>query len=239
MPTPHIGAADNDFACTVLFPGDPRRARHVAETFFESPRLVTDVRGIEGFTGTYKGVPLSVMASGMGVPSAAIYATELIRFYGVKRLIRIGTAGAYDPDLALRNIVIGREAMTNSALPAAIGAKAPYLASDALVKAAEQAAAASSKSTLTATVFTSDVFYEPTDDDRIERLKQGCVCVEMEAAGIYSVAATEGAQALAIMTITDHLVTHENLSAQERQTTVDEMLELGCDTAITAIANDQ
>lgn len=226
MPTPHISAPDGAFADTVLMPGDPQRAAHIADTFLSDAELVTEVRGMTGFTGTYDGVEISVMPSGMGMPSAAIYVTELVRFYGVKRLIRVGTCGVYQPDLALRRVVAGSEALTNSNIPAILGAPTPLRASPALLASAHRTAEATGVDLTTGPMFSSDIFYEPNDDSRDEQAANGVLVVEMEAAALYAIAAVEGVDALALVTTTDHLVTGEHLSADERRTSVDEMLEL-------------
>lgn len=232
MPTPHINAPDGAFADTLLMPGDPQRAKHIAERFLDDADLVTDVRGMLGYTGTYEGRAVSVMASGMGMPSAAIYITELLRSYGVRRIIRVGTAGVYAPDLALRQIVAATDAVTNSNLPEIIGAPAVLEPSAALLATAQGVAEQHGIDLQTGTVFTSDIFYEPNDDARHEHTANGVLCVEMETAALYAIAAVEGAEALTLLTMTDHLVTGEHLSSQERQLTVDEMLELGLRTAI-------
>lgn len=232
MPTPHISAADGAFAPTLLMPGDPRRAARIAEVMLDDAKLVTDVRGMTGFTGTWKGTPVSVMPSGMGVPSAAIYITELARHYGVERMIRVGTAGVYAPDLALRSIVAAEAAVTNSNLPGVIGAVEPLVASPELMATATAVAAGSGVEILSGTVFTSDVFYEPNDDARHAHTAAGVLCVEMECAALYALAAIEGFQALALLTMTDHLVTGEHLTSDERQQGVDEMLQLALDTAV-------
>lgn len=234
MPTPHISAADGAFAPTVLMPGDPRRAAHIADRFFDNAQLVTDVRAMTGFTGTYKSMPVSVMPTGMGMPSAAIYVTELVRSYGVTRLIRVGTAGVYKPELALRSIVAAERAVTNSNIPEIIGATHPLTGSPALLQAARDVAAQSGVDLQVGTVFTSDVFYEPTDDARHEHTANGVLCVEMETAALYAIAECEGVEALTMMTMTDHLVTGEHLSSEERQLGVDEMIELALDTAVHA-----
>lgn len=234
MTTPHLSAAPGAFAPTVLMPGDPRRAAHIANSFFDNAELVTDVRAMTGFTGTYKGMPVSVMPSGMGIPSAAIYVTELIRSYGVQRLIRVGTAGVYKPDLALRQIVAAETAVTNSNLPDIIGAIAPLAASPSLLQAVTTAATNSGTSLELGTVFTSDVFYEPTDEARHEHTANGVLCVEMETAALYAIAQCEGVEALTMMTMTDHLVTGEHLSSEDRQLGVDEMIELALETALLA-----
>lgn len=235
MPTPHIAAVDGAFAPTVLMPGDPKRAARIAHNFLENAELVTEVRAMTGFTGSWKGTPISVMPSGMGVPSAAIYITELIRAYGVTRLIRVGTAGVYQPDLELRSIVAAESAVTNSTLPSLIGADEPHAAAPALLSAATATAEATGVQLITGQVFTSDVFYEPNDEARDRHTANGVLCVEMECAALYSIAALEGAEALAMFTMTDHLVTGENLTSDERQQGVDEMLELALDTAVRAV----
>ncbi|MEM7095482.1 MAG: DeoD-type purine-nucleoside phosphorylase [Actinomycetota bacterium] len=233
MPTPHLSAPDGAFAPTVLMPGDPRRAARIAEVFLSDAELVTDVRAMTGYTGTWKGIPVSVMPSGMGVPSAAIYITELARAYGVTRMIRVGTAGVYAPDLQLRTVVAARDAVTNSALPGVLGAPAKLVATAALLKQAQVTAADAGTDLSVGTVFTSDVFYEPDDDTRLAHTAAGVLCVEMETAALYALAALEGFEALAMFTMTDHLVTGEHLSSDERQEGVDEMLALALDIAIT------
>ena len=235
MPTPHLSAADGAFAPTVLMPGDPKRAARIANKFLDNAELVTDVRAMTGFTGTWKGTPVSVMPSGMGMPSAAIYVTELVREYGVTRLIRVGTAGVYQPDLALRQIIAAESAVTNSNLPAMIGATEPLTAAPALLQAARDTASATGVSLLTGQVFTSDVFYEPTNNAQERHTAAGVLCVEMECAALYAIAALEGIEALAMFTMTDHLVTGEHLSSDDRQQGVDEMIELALDTAVRAV----
>lgn len=234
MTTPHINAPDGAFAPTVLMPGDPLRSKHIAETFLTNAEEVTNVRGMLGFTGTFEGERVSVMASGMGMPSAAIYITELVRHYGVERLIRVGTAGAYAPDLALRQIVVATEAVTNSNMPELLGAPSPIVATPRMLDVVTDTAASTGTSLSMGTVFTSDIFYEATDDAQRHHTANGVLAVEMETAALYSVCAIEGAEALSMFTITDHLVNGEHLSSDERQLTVDEMLELGLRTAIAA-----
>jgi len=213
-------------------PGDPRRAEHIATTFLEGAEQVTDVRGMLGFTGNFEGHRLSVMASGMGMPSAAIYITELVRAYDVSTIIRVGTAGAYKPDLALRQIVVATEAVTNSNMPELLGAPAPNVASARLVEVARSVAALNNVGVETGTVFTSDIFYEPNDEARDMHTANGVLAVEMETAALYAICALERVEALSMFTITDHLVTGEHLSSEERQLTVDEMLLLGLRTAV-------
>ena len=194
MPTPHINASDDAFAETLLMPGDPRRAAHIAERFMDDAELVTDVRGIVGFTGTFEGSAVSVMASGMGMPSAAIYITELLRSYGVKRIIRVGTAGVYAPDLALRQIVAATRCVTNSNIPALLGAPDTLEPSASLLATAQAVAADTGVDLQTGAVFTSDIFYEPNDDARDTHTANGVLCVEMETAALYAIAALEGAE---------------------------------------------
>jgi len=234
MPTPHISAPDGAFAPTVLMPGDPKRAARIAHNFLDGAELVTEVRGMTGFTGTWQGMPISVMPSGMGVPSAAIYITELIRSYGVTRLIRVGTAGVYQPDLGLRQIIAAESAVTNSNLPAMIGAAGRIVGSASLLAAATATAETHDVSLITGQVFTSDVFYEPNNDAQDRHTADGVLCVEMECAALYAIAALEGIDALAMFTMTDHLVTGEHLSSDERQMGVDEMIELALNTAVHA-----
>ena len=234
MTTPHLNAADGAFADTVLMPGDPKRAERIADRFLESAECVSDVRGMRGYTGFFEGTRVSVMPSGMGMPSAAIYVTELVRFYGVKRVIRVGTAGVYDPDVRLRQVVAASEAVTNSSLPANIGASMPYLASTTLLETAKRVAADTGVDLIVGKALSSDVFYEPDDGPRLRHTADGVICAEMEAAAMYAICALEGADALAIMTMTDHLVHGDQLSADDRQTSVDEMLELGLRTAVAA-----
>ena len=234
VPTPHINAPEGAFATTVLMPGDPLRARHIAETFFDEHDRVTDVRGMLGFTGNFEGHRLSVMASGMGMPSAAIYITELVRHYDVSTIIRVGTAGVYQPDLQLRQVVVATEAVTNSNMPEILGAPTPIVPTQRMVEVVGEIAQAHDVEPVYGTVFTSDIFYEPNDDARDRHTANGVLAVEMETAALYSICAVEGVEALSMFTLTDHLVTGEHLSSDERQLTVDHMLELGLHTAVAA-----
>ena len=233
--TPHINAPDGAFATTVLMPGDPKRAEHIAHTLLTDALQVTDVRGMLGFTGTFDGEPISVMASGMGMPSAAIYITELLRSYDVSTIIRVGTAGAYSPELALRQIVVADEAVTNSNMPEQLRAPSPIVPSPRMLDVARRIAVGAGVGLIEGKVFTSDIFYEPDDSAREMHTANGVLAVEMETAALYSICALEGAEALSMFTITDHLVTGDHLSSEERQLTVDEMLELGLRTAVAAI----
>ena len=215
-------------------PGDPKRAHHIAQTFLTDWEQVTDVRGMLGFTGLFEGHRLSVMASGMGMPSAAIYITELIREYDVSTIIRVGTAGVYQPDLKLRQIVVATSAVTNSNMPELIGAPTPIVASPRMVEVVQRVSAAHDVAVQLGEVFTSDIFYEQNNDAQDRHTANGVLAVEMETAALYSVCAVEGAEALAMFTMTDHLVTGEHLSSDDRQLTVNEMLELGLRTAVAA-----
>ena len=227
MVTPHIEAPDGAFAPLVLMPGDPKRATWIAETFLDDPEMVTNVRNTSGFTGTWEGAPVSVMASGMGMPSAAIYITELIREYGVSKLIRIGTAGAYQPDLPVRQLVAASSATTNSAMPEILaGGPIEMRADGALLAQAEQQAAALGLNLAVGAVFTSDLFYEPTNDAHDAQTAAGTLCVEMETAALYAISQLEGARALSLLTMSDHLATGERLSSEDRQNSLHEMVDL-------------
>lgn len=232
MATPHINAPEGAFAPTVLMPGDPLRAKHIAETFLTDPVCVNTVRNMFGYTGTYKGKPVSVLGSGMGVPSMSIYATELVKFYGVKNIIRIGSCGALPLDVKVRDVVIGMGASTDSSVNRNRlgGLDFAAIASFELLEKAVGAARAKNINVKVGNVFTSDLFYNPSETlfDTLE--KYGVLAVEMEAAGLYGVAAEYGINALAIFTVSDHIRTGEALSAELRQTSFNEMVEvaLGC-----------
>lgn len=233
MATPHINANPGDFAETVLMPGDPLRAKHIAETFLEDAKLVTTVRNILGYTGTYQGKKVSVMGSGMGIPSFSIYATELIKFYGVKNIIRIGSCGAVKNDVKVRDVIIALGASTDSQVNRTRldGFDFSAIATYSLVEKAVAAARDKGIEALVGNIFTSDYFYNPKEDliDTLD--KYGILAVEMEAAGLYGVAAEHGANALAICTVSDHIRTGEALSAEERQLSFNEMVEVALQVA--------
>ncbi|CAM5728034.1 Purine nucleoside phosphorylase DeoD-type [Streptomyces alboniger] len=242
MVTPHISAAVGDFAPDVLMPGDPRRARRIAETVLADARLVTDVRGIEGFTGTYRGVPLSVLASGMGMPSVTIYATELFRHYGVRSIARVGTAGGIPASVGLRDVVVATAAHTDSAMSGhrIDGAHLSHVASFDLAGAAARAAATGGGSgdgsgprVHIGPVFTTDHFYleRPALFERLEA--HGTLAVEMEAAGLYATAAAEGGRALAVLTVSDHVRRAESLTPTERETDFDRAVTIAATALIT------
>ena len=232
MPTPHNNAQNGDFAKTVLMPGDPLRAKFIAETFLENPQLVNNVRGVQGYTGTYKGVRVSVMASGMGIPSIAIYSNELYTQYGVENIIRVGSAGAMRADMELGSVCAGMGACTNSSFADQyeLGATyAPICNYDLLAAAVESANELGVKMPV-GNLYSSDTFYDAAG--RNARFgKMGVMAVEMEAAGLYWTAQRLGKKALAILTISDHIFTGESLSAQERQDSFHEMMEIALETA--------
>jgi len=235
MATIHINAEPGDFAGTVLMPGDPLRARHIAERFLDDARQVTDVRNMLGFTGAYLGNPVSVMAHGMGIPSASIYCTELIRDYGVTRLIRVGSCGTVHHAVRLRDIVIviAMGASTDSAVNRNrfAGHDLAALASFNLVRRAVAAAERRQLPFHVGNVFSADLFYtpDPAVFDLMERF--GILGVEMETAGIYTLAAELGVEALAVCTVSDLIRTGERLTPDERQTSFDEMISLALETA--------
>lgn len=233
MATPHISAEKGDFAKTVLMPGDPLRAKFIAETFLENAVLVNNVRGIQGYTGTYKGVRVSVMASGMGMPSMGIYSYELFSFYDVENIIRIGSAGAFNDRLALRDIVAGMGASTNSAYGAQyeIPGTLCNLADYTLLSTAVEAAKALGQDLKVGNILSSDTFYDDRPDVMDNWSKMGILCVEMEAAALYMNAARLGKRALALVTISDKPLTGEATTAEERQTTFTQMMEIALETA--------
>lgn len=236
MPTPHISASKGEFAPSILLPGDPLRARHISENFLEGAKKVNEVRNMLGYTGTYEGVPVSVMGTGMGIPSASIYATELITEYQVERLIRVGSCGAVSEGVHVRDVILAIGACTDSVVNRAryggddFAATADYW----LLKAAEEAAAAKGIEVRVGNLHSADLFYnpDPASFDRMEAM--GVLAVEMEAAGLYGVAAEKGARALTIATVSDHIRTGEQTSSEERQQTFNEMVEI----ALEAIRAD-
>ncbi len=239
MSTPHIAAAPGDFGKTVLMPGDPLRSKLIAQTFLEDAKLVNDVRGVQGWTGLYRGVRVSVMASGMGMPSMGIYSTELYRDFGVENILRVGSAGALHQSVALRDIVLGEGACTDSNYVSAFrlpGAFAP-IADFSLLRLAARTAEKLGQKYRVGNLVSSDIFYNDDDDlpdsRKVNALwaKMGVLAVEMEAAALYCNAARYGKRALAICTISDQLVTGEFLSAEERQTGFRAMITLALETA--------
>jgi purine-nucleoside phosphorylase len=235
MATKHMNAAPGDFAETVLMPGDPLRARYIAENWFDDPQRVTDVRNMWGYTGTYKGQAISVMAHGMGIPSASIYTTELIEAYGVKRVMRVGSCGTTHPDVRLRDLVIALGASTDSGVNRMRfgGYDLAALASFSLVRKAVDAAEAEGVRYHVGNVFSADLFYTP-DTAMFETMaKYNVYGVEMEAAGIFPIAALHGVEALAICTVSDDITSGAALTSDERATTFDEMINVALETAIS------
>lgn len=232
IPTPHITAKQGDFAETVLMPGDPLRAKFIAETFLENAELVNNVRGIHGYTGYYNGKRVSVMASGMGMPSIGIYSYELYNFYDVKNIIRIGSAGAIHPDLKIMDIAIGMGACTNSNYVSQYGLPgnlAP-IASFELLRKAVDTAEDLGLSFKVGNLYSSDTFYD--DMSRLgEWQRMGVLAVEMEAAALYMNAMRAGKNALAICTISDCPFTGEASSAEERQNSFTQMMKLALEIA--------
>ena len=228
MATPHINAELGDFAETVLMPGDPLRAKHIAETFLTDAKQITSVRNMYGYTGTYKGKPVSIMGSGMGVASISIYATELVKFLGVKNIIRIGSCGGIKADVKLRDVVIGMGATTDSPVNnnRLRGLNFAAIADYSLLERAVNSARAQGIEAKVGNIYTTDIFYQ-WDESIYPLLDQhGILACEMEAAGLYGVAAEFGAKALTICTVSDHVVTGESLPAEERQTSFDDMVKI-------------
>ena len=233
-PTPHINAKPEDFAKTVLMPGDPKRSEFIAKTFLETPVLVNDVRGVHGYTGTYKGTPVSVMASGMGMPSIGIYSYELFNFFGVENIIRVGSAGSMQENIHIRDVVFGQAACTNSNfadqfhMPGLLAPIADYTLLKTAIEQAEKLGVRYHVGNL----LSSDIFYNDDPTDGMKWAKMGVMAVEMEAAALYLNAARAGKRALALCTISDSLVTHEVTTAEERQNSFTQMMEIALDTAV-------
>ena len=235
--TPHINAASYDFADTVLMPGDPKRSKFIAENFLTEARLVNDVRGVQGYTGLYKGKRVSVMASGMGMASMGIYSYELFNFFDVENIIRIGSAGSYREDVKLRDIVIAQGACTDSAFAGQYGLNGTFAAiSDfSLLEKCVNIARKSGAAFHVGNIFSTDVFYTDAESGispvKLWR-KMGVLAVEMEAAALYMNAARAGKKALAICTVSDSLVTGEELGPQEREVSFTDMMKIALETAV-------
>ncbi|RUR39218.1 purine-nucleoside phosphorylase [Vreelandella populi] len=234
MATPHINAEQGDFADTVLMPGDPLRAKYIAETYLDDIRQVNDVRGMLGYTGTYKGRKISVMGHGMGIPSVSIYAKELITDYGVKSIIRVGSCGAVRDDVNVRDVVIGMGACTDSKVNRMRFNDHDFaaIADFELTSHAVAAAKAQNVPVKVGNIFSADLFYNPQTDMAELMKRYGIVGVEMEAAGLYGVAAEFGARALTICTVSDHILKGEALSSADRQTTFNDMMVIALDTVL-------
>ena len=231
--TPHIEAEFGAFGKTVLMPGDPLRAKFIAENYLEDPVLINNIRGVQGYAGTYKGRKVSVMASGMGIPSIGIYSYELYHFFGVENIMRIGSAGSMNLNVHVREVVFGMGASTNSnfavqyKLPGTFAPTADY---ELLSEAVRQAQELGVKYHV-GNILSSDIFYND-DKTHVESWKKmGILCQEMEAAALYMTAARAGKRALAILTISDHMLLDENTTAEERQNTFTQMMEIALNTA--------
>lgn len=237
IPTPHITAKEGDFAKTVLMPGDPLRAKFIAENFLEKPVLVNNVRGVQGYTGTWQGKRVSVMASGMGIPAIGIYSYELYNFYGVEAIIRIGSAGMISQSLKVRDIVAGMSAYTNSGFGKQFGfdgCVAPCC-DYGLLKSAIEAGEAIGQHIVPGAIYSSDCFYDESAPlGKLQKLN--VLAVEMEAAGLYMNAARAGKKALALLTISDNPFTGEGLTAEERQNTFTNMMKIGLEIAVKMAA---
>ena len=233
--TPHIKAESSDFAKTVLMPGDPVRSKFVADTFLENARLVNNVRGVQGYTGTYKGVPVTVMASGMGMPSIGIYSYELFNFFGVENIIRIGSAGGLADDIKLRDVIIGMGACTNSSYQEQYnlgGSFAPIADYTLLRRAVEEAEALGVRYKV-GNLLSSDIFYHADPKFNDGWCRMGVLGVEMEAAALYMNAAAAGKRALAICTVSDHIMRGEALSSDDRATSFTDMMTIALNVAIS------
>ena len=234
-PTAHIGASKEDIASVVLMPGDPKRSRFIAENFLEGARLINDLRGVQGYTGLYRGERVSVMASGMGMPSMGIYSYELFSFFDVAAIIRVGTVGGMSERVRVRDLILGMGASTDSSFAAQYhlpGSFAP-LCSYPLLSEAVRVAEEKGMRYHVGNLLSTDVFYwdEPTDNARWQRL--GILGVEMEAAALYMNAARLGKQALAVCTVSNHLLTGEETTAEERETTFTDMMTVALEVART------
>jgi purine-nucleoside phosphorylase len=234
MPTPHIAAQPGDFADVVLMPGDPQRAELIATTFLTDARRVTNVRNVCGYTGTYQGRRLSVMAHGMGIPSCSIYATELIKDFGVRALIRVGSCGVLSPDLKLGDVIVAMGASTDSKVNRVrfLGHDFAPVADYAMLVAAVEAAGRLGIPVRVGGVFSSDLFYTPQPEvfDAAEKL--GILGVEMETAGLYGAAAEYGARALSLLSVSDHIRRGEHLDAEARRSSFDAMIRIALEATL-------
>lgn len=230
----HINAAPNQIAPVVLLPGDPLRAQHIAQTFFENPVQHNSVRGMLGFTGTYKGKPVSVQGTGMGMASAGIYINELIQDYGCKTLVRVGTCGSYREEVHVRDILLAQAACTDSNINRIRFGEQSFapIADFELLMRAYQAARQHNLNVHVGNIMSSDTFYQDDPKHYDIWAQYGVLGVEMEAAVLYTLAAKYGVKALTVLTVSDHLVTHEVTTAEERQTTFNEMIEVALEAAL-------
>ncbi|WP_104166366.1 purine-nucleoside phosphorylase [Cryobacterium sp. N22] len=231
--TPHIDPKGVDIAETILLPGDPLRAKFIAETYLDDIRCFNEVRNMLGFTGTYRGRPVSVMGTGMGIPSISLYSYELIHHFGVKNLIRVGSCGAMQENMELYDVVIAQGASTDSNyldqfnLPGQWAALSSYR----LLEQAKRVADERGQRTHVGNVLSSDVFYGADSDAMGKWMKMGILAVEMESAGLFANAAAAGVDALALFTVSDHIVTHAKTTPEERQTAFTSMIEIALELA--------
>ena len=231
--TIHIGAKPGDIAQTVLMPGDPYRAKWAAETFLTAPRLVNEVRGMLGFTGTWRGNEVTIHGSGMGMPSLSIYANELIRDYGAKTLIRIGSCGGMQNSVGIRDVIVAMTASSVSTPSRGIFRELNFApcADWSLLRAAATAAEAKGVTTHVGGIYSADVFYDERPDLNEQMTRHGILGVEMEAAELYNVAARHGVRALAVLTVSDHLLTGEALPSEDREKSFGDMVEIALESA--------
>ncbi|MCQ2561860.1 MAG: purine-nucleoside phosphorylase [Clostridia bacterium] len=234
MATPHIKAEIGDFGKTVLMPGDPLRSKYVAETYLENPVLVNNVRGVQGYTGTYKGVKVSVMASGMGMPSMSIYSHELFNFFGVDNIMRIGSAGAVSPRLKMRDIVFAQAASTTSNIQDNFGIHGHFapIADFTMLRNAVEIAEDLKLSFMVGGIVSDDCFYDDDPDYNKPFIKMGALALEMETAALYMQAARAGKRALTLCTISDSLVTGESLDSRDREIGLNDMMIVALETAV-------
>tara|TARA_B100000131_G_C17938747_1_gene541419 strand:+ start:64 stop:792 length:729 start_codon:yes stop_codon:yes gene_type:complete len=232
-PTPHLEGQKGDYAPIVLVPGDPKRAKFIAENYLDEVKQVNSVRGADGFTGTFSGIPISVQAVGMGVPSAAIYYTELIRFYGVQTLIRVGSCGGLSESVRLGDIICPTGAGTDSAAISTLnsGLTLPSVPNWDLLASAMSVAELKEIPMVAGPVFTSDLFYGPSTKIFEDLGSRGILGVEMEVAGLFTIAALEGAKALALLTVSDDIVRNEVMSSADRENTFEEMVTIALGVA--------
>jgi purine-nucleoside phosphorylase len=229
----HIGAKEHEIAETVLLPGDPLRAKYIAETFLEDVFCYNEVRGMLGFTGTYKGERISVQGTGMGVPSISIYINELMNSYGVQQLIRVGTCGAIQKDVKVRDVILAMSASTDSQMNRLTFGGVDYAptANFELLKKAYDSGIENGLNLRVGSVFTADMFYN--DNSELEKwAKYGILGIEMESAALYTLAAKYGRKALSVLTVSDHIITGEETTSEERQTTFNDMIVVALDAAI-------
>ena len=231
--TVHIGAKDGEIAETVLMPGDPYRAKWAAETFLDEAVLVTEVRGMLGFTGTWNGNRVTIQGSGMGMPSLSIYANELIRDYGAQTLIRIGSCGGMQESVGIRDVIIAMTASTVGTPSSTIFRELNFApaADYGLLARAVEAAKGRDITTHVGGIYSSDTFYDERPDLNEQMVRHGILGVEMEAAELYTLAARYGRRALAILTVSDHLITHEALPSEERERSFGDMVEIALEAA--------